>query len=38
MRQARLRQSYLLFLIVPVLLVLLLASVQAQPAARVRPR
>ncbi len=33
MRQARFRKSYLLFLIVPMLLILLQASVQAQPAA-----
>ena len=33
MRQAWLRRSYLLFLIVPMLLVLLCARVQAQPAA-----
>src|SRR5262245_38304284 len=32
MRQARLRQSYLVFLTVPVLLVLLFGVVQAQPA------
>src|SRR5919109_571763 len=33
MRQARFRKSYLLFLIVPMVLVLLCAGVQAQPAA-----